>query len=89
VQGIDLHLERGSFTVVTGRVGAGKTTLVRALLGLLPLDAGEMHWNGRLVADSDLPPGHFFVPPRCAYTPQCTAPLQRNAARQPAAGHAG
>ncbi len=70
VQGIDLHLERGSFTVVTGRVGAGKTTLVRALLGLLPLDAGEMHWNGRLVADSDLPPGHFFVPPRCAYTPQ-------------------
>ncbi|HEY8744039.1 MAG TPA: ABC transporter ATP-binding protein, partial [Chloroflexota bacterium] len=70
VQGIELHLERGSFTVVTGRVGAGKTTLVRALLGLLPLDGGEVSWNGMLVADSLQPPGRFFVPPRCAYTPQ-------------------
>ena len=66
VAGVDLRLERGSFTVVTGRIGAGKTTLLRALLGLLPADAGEVHWNGEVVAD----PAAFFVPPRCAYTPQ-------------------
>ena len=66
VEGIDLHLERGSFTVITGRVGSGKTTLLRALLGLLPKDAGEIRWNGRSVEA----PATFFVPPRSAYTAQ-------------------
>jgi ATP-binding cassette subfamily B protein len=63
---VDLNLRRGTFTVVTGRVGSGKTTLLRVLLGLLPMDAGEIRWNGEIVAD----PGAFFVPPRCAYTAQ-------------------
>lgn len=63
---INLKLVRGSFTAITGPVGSGKTTLLRVLLGLLPLQAGEIYWNGRLVTD----PGNFFVPPRSAYTPQ-------------------
>jgi ATP-binding cassette subfamily B protein len=66
IEGVNLRLERGSFTVVTGRVGSGKTTLLRALLGLLPRDAGEVRWNGAIVAD----PATFFVPPRSAYTAQ-------------------
>ena len=52
--------------VITGRVGSGKSTLVRVLLGLLPRQAGEIRWNGEAVAD----PAGFFRPPRCAYTPQ-------------------
>ena len=52
--------------MVTGRIGAGKSTLVRGLLGLLPIEGGRILWNGQAVAD----PGSFFVPPRCAYTPQ-------------------
>lgn len=63
---INLHLRRGSFTVVTGRIGSGKTTLLRVLLGLLPKDAGEIRWNGELVAD----PASFFIPPHSAYTGQ-------------------
>ncbi len=63
---VDLSLARGSFTVVTGRVASGKTTLLRVLLGLLPRDAGQIHWNGGQVED----PGGFFVPPRCAYISQ-------------------
>jgi len=59
-------LQRGAFVVITGRIGSGKTTLLRALLGLLPKDAGEIRWNGAVVAD----PASFFVPPRCAYTSQ-------------------
>ncbi|TVY07630.1 ABC transporter ATP-binding protein [Paenibacillus cremeus] len=66
VEGVDLTLARGSFTVITGRVGSGKTTLVRALLGLLPMQAGDLRWNGEPVGA----PGDFFVPPRSAYTPQ-------------------
>jgi ATP-binding cassette, subfamily B, bacterial len=66
IEDVSLVLPRGSFTVVTGRVGAGKTTLLRALLGLLPKDAGAIHWNGREVAE----PADFFVPPRSAYTAQ-------------------
>ena len=66
IRDVFLTLERGSFTVVTGRVGAGKTTLLKVLLGLLPLQAGELRWNGAPVAD----PGRFMTPPRAAYTPQ-------------------
>jgi ATP-binding cassette subfamily B protein len=66
ISGIDLRLERGSFTVITGRIGSGKTTLLRALLGLLPAGAGEVRWNGEIVAD----PARFFQPPRCAYIAQ-------------------
>ncbi len=63
---VSFALERGSFTVITGRVAAGKTTLLHVLLGLLPYDAGEIRWNGRPVDD----PATFFVPPRSAFTPQ-------------------
>ncbi|MBN1287144.1 MAG: ABC transporter ATP-binding protein, partial [Anaerolineae bacterium] len=66
ITGIDLRLERGDFVVITGRVGSGKTTLLRVLLGLLPKDAGAVHWNGEPVEKLDT----FFVPPRCAYTAQ-------------------
>jgi ATP-binding cassette subfamily B protein len=66
IAGIDLTLKRGTLTVVTGRIGSGKTTLLRALLGLLPVEAGEVSWNGEQVEKPDL----FFVPPRCAYTAQ-------------------
>jgi ATP-binding cassette subfamily B protein len=78
IDDIDLHLPRHSFTVITGRIGSGKTTLVRTLLGLLPKDRGAVVWNGREVDD----PGSFFVPPRSAYTPQVprlySDTLQRN-----------
>jgi ATP-binding cassette subfamily B protein len=66
ITGVNLRLERGSFTVITGRIGSGKTTLLQTLLGLLPKQAGDIHWNGRAVDD----PASFFVPPRSAYTAQ-------------------
>ena len=66
IRDVNLYLERGSFTVITGRVGSGKTTFLEVLLGLLPRDAGEVRWNGEVVEDL----GKFLVPPRCAYTPQ-------------------
>lgn len=66
IEDIAFSLRRGTLTVITGRIGAGKTTLVQVLLGLLPRDAGEVRWNGEVVND----PASFFVPPHSAYTPQ-------------------
>jgi ATP-binding cassette subfamily B protein len=66
IENVNLNIERGAFTVITGRIGSGKTTLARVLLGLLPMDSGEITWNGEAVEK----PGEFFVPPRCAYTGQ-------------------
>jgi len=78
VTDIQLQLSRGSFTVITGRIGSGKSTLVRALLGLLPKQSGEIIWNGHTVED----PASFFIPPRSAYTSQIprlySATLQEN-----------
>ncbi|ADY27378.1 Xenobiotic-transporting ATPase (plasmid) [Deinococcus proteolyticus MRP] len=66
VQDVNLKVRRGQFVVVTGRIGSGKSTLVRALLGLLPHQRGEILWNGERVDD----PASFFVPPRSSYTAQ-------------------
>lgn len=39
---VSLRLERGSFTVLVGRSGCGKTTLLRLLAGLLPPSSGTI-----------------------------------------------
>ncbi|RKN64913.1 ABC transporter ATP-binding protein [Paenibacillus ginsengarvi] len=63
---ISFSIERGKFLVITGRIGSGKSTLVRTLLGLLPKSGGTICWNGRTVDD----PATFLIPPKAAYTPQ-------------------
>ncbi len=66
ITGITFEIERGSFTVVTGRIGSGKTTLLKAVLGLLPVQEGQVFWNGHLIDE----PATFLAPPRAAYTAQ-------------------
>ncbi|NBD24623.1 ABC transporter ATP-binding protein [Paenibacillus glycinis] len=66
IRDVGFRLERGKFLVVTGRIGSGKSTLVRTLLGLLPKSDGTIRWNGRLIED----PAAYFQPPRTSYTPQ-------------------
>ena len=66
VRDIDLTIDQGTFTVITGPAGAGKTTLMRAVLGLMPVQDGELSWNGEPVGDR----AAFLVPPRSAYVPQ-------------------
>src|SRR4051812_19579745 len=46
LHGVDLLLRRGEAIGLMGRNGMGKTTLLRALLGLLPLQAGHVNVGG-------------------------------------------
>lgn len=75
---IGFRLERGKFLVITGRIGSGKSTLVRTLLGLLPKSGGSVYWNGHEIGD----PATFLIPPKAAYTPQVprlfSDPLREN-----------
>lgn len=47
LDGIDLVIEQGEITGFVGPNGSGKTTTMRALLGLLRLDGGELRVFGR------------------------------------------
>jgi ABC-type multidrug transport system fused ATPase/permease subunit len=42
IRDINIQFKLGSTTIITGPVGSGKTTLIRAVLGELPLERGEI-----------------------------------------------
>ncbi len=50
LEDINLHLHRGQFAALVGPSGAGKTTLVRLILGLLQPSRGEFCVDGTLYA---------------------------------------
>ncbi|MDX1540777.1 MAG: ABC transporter ATP-binding protein [Geminicoccaceae bacterium] len=47
LQGLDLEVGEGQSTALLGRNGMGRTTLVRCLMGQLPIRAGEIRFLGR------------------------------------------
>jgi heme exporter protein A len=44
--GVGFRLDGGELLYLQGRNGAGKTSLLRMLIGLLPPEAGEIRWRG-------------------------------------------
>ncbi|WP_436773696.1 ABC transporter ATP-binding protein [Yinghuangia sp. YIM S09857] len=47
LHGIDLAFPEGAVTALLGRNGAGRSTLLRTLAGLLTPSSGRIEWNGR------------------------------------------
>jgi zinc/manganese transport system ATP-binding protein len=47
--GINMDVARGQFVTILGPNGSGKTSLLRAVLGITPLTQGTVEVNGRLV----------------------------------------
>ncbi len=46
LRGIHLQVKAGEITVLLGRNGVGKTTLLKCLMGLVPIRSGHVRWNG-------------------------------------------
>jgi branched-chain amino acid transport system ATP-binding protein len=48
--GVSLRLARGEVAALMGRNGAGKSTTLKAIMGLLPPRAGQVHFAGQEIA---------------------------------------
>lgn len=46
LRGVSLHVDEGEIVSVLGPNGAGKSTTLRTISGLIPLQAGEIHFDG-------------------------------------------
>ncbi|MFJ1302873.1 ABC transporter ATP-binding protein [Pseudomonadota bacterium AL_CKDN230030165-1A_HGKHYDSX7] len=50
VRGIDLHVNEGELVCLIGANGAGKSTTLRAITGLVPTAGGAVEYNGQSIA---------------------------------------
>lgn len=94
---VNLHVADGGCTVLLGRNGVGKTTLLRCLMGLLPIRSGQVAFNGQDVAhwtpEARAQAGMGYVPQGREVFPELT--VRENlmvgeftAGRRPRAGNA-
>ncbi len=58
--GINLDVEEGEFIAILGFSGAGKTTLISAIAGLIEPDAGEILLRGKAIKGPDRDRGLVF-----------------------------
>ena len=52
LHGVSMSIEEGSNAVLLGLNGAGKSTTLMALAGLLPVTSGEIYYDGELLTGS-------------------------------------
>ncbi|CAB3713373.1 urea ABC transporter ATP-binding subunit UrtE [Trinickia soli] len=64
---VAIHVPQGELTVLLGRNGVGKTTLIRCLMGLVRAKSGSILWCGEAI-DALAPPAR--VARGIAYVPQ-------------------
>jgi ATP-binding cassette, subfamily B, bacterial len=64
-QGVDLAVERGELVLVVGPVGSGKSSLLRALAGIVH-HTGQLRWNGEPVTEPEI----FLRPGQVGYVAQ-------------------
>ncbi|MET7749484.1 ABC transporter ATP-binding protein [Micromonospora sp. NPDC005367] len=82
VRDVDLTVERGQLVLVVGPVGSGKSSLLRALAGIVH-HTGRLSWNGEPVTEPEL----FLRPNQVGYVGQLPRVLSGTVAENIALGH--
>ncbi|WP_433460770.1 ATP-binding cassette domain-containing protein [Micromonospora sp. CA-248212] len=82
VRDVDLTVQRGQLVLVVGPVGAGKSSLLRALAGIVH-HTGELRWNGDTVTEPEL----FLRPNQVGYVGQLPRVLSGTVVENIALGH--
>jgi ATP-binding cassette subfamily B protein len=82
VRDVDLTVERGQLVLVVGPVGAGKSSLLRALAGIVH-HTGQLRWNGQPVTAPEL----FLRPNQVGYVAQLPRVLSGTIADNIQLGH--
>jgi branched-chain amino acid transport system ATP-binding protein len=67
IHGLDLEVKPGTVHALLGRNGVGKSTTMKAIMGLLPITAGQVHFDGRDITDA---PAHVVARTGLAYVPE-------------------
>ncbi|KXK59907.1 ABC transporter [Micromonospora rosaria] len=82
VRDVDLTVARGDLVLVVGPVGAGKSSLLRALAGIVH-HTGTLTWNGEPVTEPEV----FLRPNQVGYVGQLPRVLSGTVAENIALGH--
>src|SRR4051794_11807936 len=82
VRDVDLVVRRGELVLVVGPVGAGKSSLLRALAGIVH-HTGELRWNNEAVSE----PEAFLRPNQVGYVAQLPRVLSGTVAENIRLGH--
>lgn len=67
LQGVNLKAQRGKITAVLGANGVGKSTMLKAIYGFLPPNAGQVFLEGQVVTGV---PTYKLIEKGLAYIPQ-------------------
>jgi urea transport system ATP-binding protein len=67
LHGVELAVKPGEIVAVVGRNGMGKSTLMKSLIGVMPINSGQVLIDG---ADVTALPSHARVARGLAYVPQ-------------------
>jgi ATP-binding cassette, subfamily B, bacterial len=82
VHDVDLAVDRGELVLVVGPVGAGKSSLLRALAGIVH-HTGVLRWNGEKITQPEL----FLRPNQVGYVAQLPRVLSGSVADNIKLGH--
>lgn len=63
---VSFTIKPGEVIAIAGGVGSGKSTLLNVMMGVVPMDSGEVFWNGKRIKNIR----EFFIPPNAAYATQ-------------------
>ncbi len=64
---LDLEVNRGEVVALMGRNGAGKSTTLKAIMGMLPRRSGQIEFLGRRISDA---PAHQVARMGLGYVPE-------------------